>query len=220
MPLHTMKYNPATEVRIAALKRTDQHTGDSLTSWRSSFKSLKICWSSLVRSGCLFVLPLCMSAGLVAHADSITSFSFQGASVFYGMAGDANTVTGTATIDTTTGQVQSISFVADGLSFSGVSSQNGAEVFVGPSNAAFSFSAASLIGYTGSTFNLNGANDLYVGSLTAGSTLDSGTLTPAPVLDAPVATAITPEPASLLLMSTGLLGVALTLPRKRQPLAS
>ncbi len=173
-----------------------------------------------MRSGCLFVLPLLVSAAsLAAHADTIASFNFQGSSIFYGMAGDTDTVSGTTTIDTTTGQVQSISFVADELSFSDVSLQNGAEVFVGPSDAAFSFSAASLIGYTGSTFNLNGANDLYVGSLTSGSILTSGTLTPLPVLDAPAAPAITPEPASLLLISTGLLGLALLLRRKPQPLA-
>lgn len=169
-----------------------------------------------MRSGCLFVLPLLLHSSLAAHADVIKSFNFQGSSIVYGMAGDTNTVSGTTTIDTTTGQVQSISFVADGLSFSGVSSQSGAEVFVGSSNVAFSFSEASLIGYTGSTFNLNGANDLYVGSLTAGSTLDSGTVAPGPVLDAPAAAAISPEPASLLLISTGVLGLAFVVRRRSQ----
>ena len=169
-----------------------------------------------MRSGCLFVLPLLLSSGFAAHADVITSFNFQGSSIVYGMAGDTNTVSGITTIDITTGQVQNISFVADGLSFSGVSSQDGAEVFVGSSSAAFSFSEASLVGYTGSTFNLNGANDLYVGSVTAGSTLASGTLTPAPVLDAPIAAAITPEPASLLLISTGVFGLAFVIRRNSQ----
>ena len=173
-----------------------------------------------MRSGCLFVLPLLVLTGTVAHADTIASFNFKGSSLFYGMAGDTNTVSGTTTIDTTTGQVQSISLVAGGLSFSGVDSQNGAEVFVGSSNAGFSFSEASLIGYTGSTFNLNGANDLYVGSVTLSSVLASGTLTPAPILDVPPAAAITPEPAGLLMISTGVLGLAFAVRRKAQLLTN
>ena len=164
-----------------------------------------------MRSPCLFVLPILLSTGLIARADTLRTFNFGGASIFYGMAGDTNTLTGTTTVDITTGQVQSISFVADGLSFSGVTAQNGAEVFVGPSNAAFSFSTSSLIGYDGSTFNLNGANDLYVGSLTPGATSTTDPL--------PAAAAITPEPGSLLLLSTGLLGFALLFRRKLHPLA-
>ncbi len=172
-----------------------------------------------MRSGCLFVLPLLVLTG-VAHADTIARFNFQGSSLFYGMADDTNTVSGTTTIDTTTGQVQSISFVADGLSFSGVNSQSGAEVLVGSSNAAFSFSEASLIGYTGSTFNLSGANDLYVGSLTADPSAASGTLSLTPVLDATTPAAITPEPASLFMISTGVLGLALVVRRKAQLLTN
>ena len=161
------------------------------------------------------ILPILLVPALAAHADTITTFNFTGSSIFYGMAGDTNTVTGTTTIDTTTGLVQSISFVANGLLFAGVNSQIGAEVFVGPSNAAFSFSEASLVGYTGSTFNLNGANDLYVGSLTSASSLTSNS----PALPLPAATALTPEPAGLLLMSTGLVGLSLLVRRRPQGLA-
>ncbi len=182
-----------------------------------------------MRSGYLFALPLFFCADLAAPADTITTFDFHGASIFYGMAGDTNTVSGTTTINTTTGQVQSISFLADGLSFDGVAAQNGAEVFVnsipsGPSSAAvssaaFSFSAASLVGYTGSTFNLNGANDLYVGSLTA-TTMATTTTDTVSLPQAPDEIAITPEPASLLLISTGLLGIALFLRRKPRPVVN
>ena len=180
-----------------------------------------------MRSDCLFALFPLLCAGTFAHADTMATFSFQGASIFYGMAGDTNTVSGTTTIDTTTGHVQSITFLADGLSFADVAGQNGAEVFVNPlatgpssaavSAAAFSFSAASLVGYTGSTFNLNGANDLYVGSLTA---VPADLPGPPPLPEIPAAVAITPEPASLLLISTGLLGMALFLRRKPQPVVN
>ena len=143
-------------------------------------------------------LSFVLSADLAAHADTVSNFSFGGASVFYGLAGDTNLVAGTAAIDITTGVVESASFTAGGMSFSGVDSQAGAEVYVGAdSAAALSFSEASLIGYTGSTFNLRTVNDLYVGSLT----LMNSTQSPTPA-------AVTPEPGSLLLLSLGLLGVA------------
>lgn len=176
---------------------------------------------SLVRLSFLFALFPIFGAGTCVYADTITTFNFHGASIFYGMAGDTNSVNGTTTIDTTTGQVQSITFLANGLAFADIAAQNGAEVFVNPSlsdlsavgpfSAAFSFSAASLVGYTGSTFNLNGANDLYVGSLTA---VPADLHGPLPLPEVPAAIAITPEPASLLLISTGLLGIALFLRRK------
>lgn len=157
----------------------------------------------------LFAFPFLLTSLAVAHADTLSTFNFQGSSIFYGMAGDTNTVSGSTTIDTATGKVQSLSFLANGQVYSGITSQVGAEVFVGPSDAAFSFSTASLIGYTGSTFNLNGANDLYVGSLTPAT---------APVsLVQATSIAITPEPASLLLISTGLLGCSLFLRRRHQP---
>lgn len=136
-----------------------------------------------------------LSPGVAAYADTISTFNIQGSSLFYGMGGDKNTISGSATIDTTTGVVESISFTAGGLAASGLNAQYGPDVFVGPLGAHFTFTGASLINYTGSTFNLNG-NDLYVGQVT----LASSPATPSPI-------SITPEPASLLLLSTGLFGI-------------
>ncbi len=169
-----------------------------------------------MRSGFLFAIPLCLFTGLAsAHADTIATFSLQGASIFYGMANDYNTVTGTATINTTTGVVQSVLLNAAGQSLSGVDSQSGAEVFLGAANAGLSFSESSLIGYTGSKFNLNGANDLFVGGVTQ---IAQSTELAATAL--PTAVAITPEPASLILLSIGSLAGAAIIRRRLTPAVS
>ena len=137
-----------------------------------------------------------LASSVAAHADTISTFSINGASLFYS-GSDHNTVTGTTTIDTTTGVVESIAFTAGGLLESGVDAQYGPDVYVGTSDSHFTFTGASLINYTGETFNLNGPNDLYVGHVTYAG--------------AATAASVTPEPSSLILLGTGLLGfVAIT----------
>ncbi len=139
---------------------------------------------------------------VAAHADTLSTFNIHGSSLFYGMGSDFNTVSGTATIDVTSGLVQSIAFTAGGLYESGVDAQYGNDIFVGPGVAKFTVSGVTFVNFAGDNFNLNGPNDLYVGQLTYAGSVD-----PTPI-------AVTPEPASLLLLSTGLMGVAV-LTRRR-----
>ena len=150
----------------------------------------------------LFVLTAMALASLSAQADTISTFSFSGASIFYGMGGDQNTISGTTTIDTTTGTVQSISLTAAGLSFSGVTAQGGPVVYVGNSGGKISFDEGSLIAYTGSAFDFNGAGDLFVGHSILTCSTTTGTL---PIVSP---TAVTPEPAGILLLGTGFLSLA------------
>lgn len=151
---------------------------------------------SLARLALLSLIPACA----VARADTLSTFNINGSSVFYGMAGDSNTITGSATIDVTTGLVQSIAFTAGGLYESGIDAQYGNDIFVGSDVTKFTVTGTSLIGFTGDNFNLNGPNDLYVGQLSYTGSSDPVTVTPV---------AVTPEPSSLLLLSTGLLGFAI-----------
>lgn len=150
-----------------------------------------------MRLHCLMAVAL-LATGIAAHADTISTFTIKGASQFYGMAGDHNTIAGTAVIDTTSGLVQSISFTAGGVLESGVDLQNGTNLYVGTGDVHFTISGNTLIGFKGDNFNLPMMGDNYVGQVSFGSS----TITPS----AP--TSVTPEPSSIALLSTGLLGIA------------
>ena len=138
---------------------------------------------------------LCVS--LAARADTISTFSINGASQFYGMAGDDNVISGTVVIDTTDGLVQSIAFTAGGVTESGLASQNGTNIYVVSHDVHFTITGNTLIGFTGDNFNLPMLGDNYVGQVS----FDSSTTTPT------LPTSVTPEPSSCALLATGLLGM-------------
>lgn len=151
---------------------------------------------ALMRLRLLFTTAL-LSCGVAAHADTISTFTIKGASQFYGMAGDYNTVSGTAVIDTTSGLVESISFTAGGVAESGVNSQSGTNLYVGRGDVHFTITGNTLIGFKGDNFNLAQLGDNYVGQVS----FDSATTTPSSP------TSVTPEPSSIALLGTGLLGM-------------
>lgn len=145
----------------------------------------------------LLLTATLLCGGVAAHADTLSTFSITGSAVTYGLAGDHNTITGTTTIDVTTGLVEAISFTAGGEFETGVYSEDKYLVDVGSPDSVFTFTGTTLVGYTGSTFNLRGPNDFYVGHVELGSTTTSVP-----------ASSVTPEPSSFVLLGTGLLGFA------------
>ena len=156
------------------------------------------------------VLALFAFQGL-AQADTVSTFTITGSSLFYGMGGDTHTVSGIDVIDSARGLLQSISFTAGGLLETGIDAQYGNNFYVGTDAAHFTFSGTSLSNYLGDTFNLNGPNDLYVGHVTLASTSIATAATDP--------TAVTPEPSTLVLLCTGLLATAaIALQRPRTPL--
>lgn len=172
----------------------------------------------------VFLLAGVLLAGsLICRADVVTTFNVNGTWDNGFGTGSDGSLTGTVTIDVTTGVVTDIDVVetttaasALGVSsntFNGVGAENpvGSEYIVesGSINlfTELVFPTASLIGYTGGdlcSFQ-NQCDNLTIYAVgVSGPFLESGTVTPA-----------TPEPGSLALLGTGVLGFAGVLRRRK-----
>jgi hypothetical protein len=162
----------------------------------------------------LLIAGVLVSASLAARADSFTTFTLN--SSFVG----GGTIDGTLTLDTTKDLFTGADLTASGFSpsfndgtLSSVSSQGGGfgfynvnivSAFEPTADLDLFLPVSSLVGFDGSsildlssvTFNIFGQR----------FSADSGSLEPAAGTSG---TSVTPEPASLLLLATGLLGLAM-----------
>lgn len=146
-----------------------------------------------------------LSASLAAHADILTTFTVTGTF-------PDSTLAGTITIDTTTGSATAIDVSLsspEATTFTTISSQvpayGGANEYeintiAGNEELQLLLNSASLIGYTGGSLTTPPYDsDLEVNGQFY-EDLTSGQVT--------VPTSVTPEPSSIALLGTGLLGVA------------
>jgi hypothetical protein len=167
-----------------------------------------------MKLSCLFLaLGFALSATL-AHADTINVFDVNVGFPF-------DTLTGTITIDVTSGAVQSSNlilysqFAQEVQAFSHpTGSSCGSSCFnIGENHSwvyAYSFDlpVSSLVGYRGGNIEINPNSYVYIQSPATYAYIANGSLVDqTPPVDPPQV-ATSPEPSSLALLGTGLLGVA------------
>ncbi len=156
------------------------------------------------------------TSGLAAHADTISTFSLSNVTFISGA-----TASGTVVIDTTTGEATSVDMTYNfsNENFIDVSSQmvgfNHYTVnATGSAGDIFSLvlPGMSLVGYTGNSIcslnnrcgAFNNTSALFVPGGSASDTVLSGSL----AFESSETTAVTPEPTAIVLLGTGLIGMA------------
>ena len=196
-----------------------------------------------MRFSSLVAFSLLLAGGVAAHADTIQNFTVS--ATLDNNSGTGGSVSGSITINTTTGVVSSSNLSSNyGGTTYAVSTTvtdskaigNGSAFdlsFGTPGAAGGAFLSlvlpvGSLVGYTGGTVcyetrpcsqaGSNYTSSYFAPNATFGDQLLSGSLSLVVPPTPPVS--VTPEPSSLLLLATGLLGSAQAMRRNRQTTAA
>ena len=159
----------------------------------------------------LAVLPALLLANVVAaHADTIENFTASGTFT------DGATLSGTLTIDTTQGFITASDLVI-GAPDSSTQTNVVAQTPNGYGNGYYAVTDRNAAGALDFDFFFNSPGDTlvgYTGSSIDGNLFYFATQTGADLVSGSFGPAVTPEPSSIALLGTGLLG-ALGLARKR-----